>query len=449
MRSDRIVVQCARQLSVAGGLGLLRQCLTRAWSEREAIHHHEHQEGSKIDMLPGRSKTTFSLLLGALSGDILVGQTRAYRDGHTPRVSSRQPTQKFFASFFQKRSAFFLAFAGGFVVVTQSANAAEPALKVCVDTSSPTAAHDRDIAESVARQAGMTLSVTPFNSSDADDGFPAKDFRKLLTHGCDLVMGYPVDATEANLPEGLLATKPYAQTGFVLVTAPGRTAHSLSDLPAGSEVAVTFEAPPNLYIVDHPNVSADTQKTDADTLAAVLDGHDPAGMVWQPTVDAYLAAHPGVAKPGIYPLAEPHARFNVVALYLPAQAKQAATFNATKISMNVPAKSDTGAALPTLYTAAQAKSGYAKFIGNCAMCHGVNLQGKAGPALKGPNWANAKADYTVGEVFTVVSQQMPANRPRQPGAGRLRGHHGFSVTAKWLSCWRQGARFQCGGRFGS
>ena len=318
--------------------------------------------------------------------------------------------QKFFASFFQKRSAFFLAFATT-ALLTQTATAAESALKVCVDSASPTAAHDRDVAASVAKQAGLTLSVTPFDSSDDDDGFPAKDFRKLLTHGCDLVMGYPVDATAADLPEGLLATKPYAQTGFVLVTAPGVTAHSLADLPAGTEVAVTFEAPPNLFILDHANVSADIHTTDADTLATVLSGHDRAGMVWQPTVDAYVASHPKAAKPDVYPLDEPHARFNVVALYLPAQAQQAATFNATKISVNVPAATGTAAGLPALYTSAQAKSGYAKFIGNCAMCHGVNLQGKAGPALKGPNWANEKANYTVGEVFTVVSQQMPATDP--------------------------------------
>ncbi len=296
-------------------------------------------------------------------------------------------------------------------LTSHRAQAAESALKVCVDSSSPTAAHDREVAALVAKQAGLSLTVTPFDSSDEDGGFPAKEFRKLLTHGCDLVMGYPIDATGPDLPEGLLATKPYAQTGFVLVTAPGETAHSLSELPAGTGVAVTFEAPPNLYIVDHPNVSADTQKTDADTLAAVVSGHDRAAMVWQPTVDAYLAAHPGAAKLSVYPMTEPHARYNVVALYLPAQAQQAATFNATKISVNVPGAAGVGAALPAIYTSAQAKSGYVKFIGNCAMCHGVNLQGKAGPALKGPNWANEKANYTVGEVFTVVSQQMPATDP--------------------------------------
>lgn len=72
---------------------------------------------------------------------------------------------------------------------------------------------------------------------------------------------------------------------------------------------------------------------------------------------------------------------------------------------------DAGTAPPALFTDAQAKTGYAKFLGNCAMCHGTHLEGRSGPGLKGPNWANAKAAYTVGEVFTVVSQQMPATSP--------------------------------------
>ncbi len=67
--------------------------------------------------------------------------------------------------------------------------------------------------------------------------------------------------------------------------------------------------------------------------------------------------------------------------------------------------------LPALFTDAQAKIGYAKFLGNCAQCHGTRLEGRSGPALKGPNWASAQAGYTVGEVFTVVSQQMPATSP--------------------------------------
>ena len=280
-------------------------------------------------------------------------------------------------------------------------------LRVCIDSASATGQRDRSVAERVARQAGMTLSVTPFDGGGDDEGFTVKKFRQLLAGSCALVMGYPVDTTGGTVPAGLLATKPYAQTGFVLVTAPGETARSLSDLPPGTEVAVTYQTAPNLYFPDHSNVFADVHTSDADTMQAVARGTVKAAMIWQPTVEAYLA-RPGSAKLAMYPLQEPHARYDVVALYLPQAAQQATTFNATRISVSLPAG---GAALPALYTDAQAQIGYAKFLGNCAMCHGTHLEGRSGPALTGPNWANAKADYTVGEVFTVVSQQMPATGP--------------------------------------
>ena len=193
----------------------------------------------------------------------------------------------------------------------------------------------------------------------------------------------------------------------MLVDAPGTVAHSLAELPAGTEVAITGQTAPSLYFADNSNILADIHDTDADTMQAIAKGQVRAAMIWQPTVEQYEST-PGAVKLATYPLTEPHARYDVVALYLPAAAPKAQLFNATKIAMTnaVPP----GAA-PALYTKAQAATGLGKFIGNCAMCHGAHLEGRAGPSLKGPNWASDKADYTVGEVFTVVSQQMPATDP--------------------------------------
>ncbi len=300
-----------------------------------------------------------------------------------------------------------LCIAGSLLPATHAARA-QPVLRVCIDSSSPTAARDQAVADRVARQAGLTLAVTPFNGgSGDDDGVSAKEFRAMLTSACELVMGYPVDTAGPALPPGLLATKPYAQTGFVLVTAPGETARSLSDLPNGTEIAVTYETAPNLYFARHGNVLADVHMSDAETMQTIASGKVKAAMLWRPTVDEY-EAHPGAVNLGVFPLDEPHARYDVVALYLPRSARQAESFNATKISVDASAPA---AGLPALFTDTQAKAGYAKFLGNCAQCHGTHLEGRSGPALKGPNWANAKADYTVGEVFTVVSQQMPATGP--------------------------------------
>jgi mono/diheme cytochrome c family protein len=158
-------------------------------------------------------------------------------------------------------------------------------------------------------------------------------------------------------------------------------------------------------------------------------------MAWGPTVEHYLAMTPGAPRLKIYPLGEPHALFNVVALYGPDGAADAARFQTDVAALQAaspaaqtiaaagvesggaatataaPSAPDAGAALPALYTAAQAQAGAAKFIGNCQICHGNKLQGRVGPALKGPNFASEKSAFSVGDVFTIVSQNMPASQP--------------------------------------
>jgi len=66
---------------------------------------------------------------------------------------------------------------------------------------------------------------------------------------------------------------------------------------------------------------------------------------------------------------------------------------------------------PALYTSDQAKAGAQKFTDNCEQCHGTHLEGRAGPALKGPNFASPKSAFTVSDIFTIVSQNMPASQP--------------------------------------
>jgi mono/diheme cytochrome c family protein len=66
---------------------------------------------------------------------------------------------------------------------------------------------------------------------------------------------------------------------------------------------------------------------------------------------------------------------------------------------------------PALYTAAQATAGAGVFVQDCAMCHGADLKGGAGPGLIGQGFAAPGADATVGSVFGMVAQQMPATAP--------------------------------------
>jgi mono/diheme cytochrome c family protein len=337
---------------------------------------------------------------------------------------------KVFCFFFSKKKALLASLFAGVVLLHGAARAAE-GLSVCVDKASATAARDERVAASVAKSEGVALTVEHFDGANDDDGVSVKEFKKLLGERCALLMGYPMDQTDGFAPPGLLTTKPYDQTGFVLVVPPGTPAKALADLPKGSSVAVTFETAPNLYFLQHPNVVPDVHGSDAETLQTLVDGKVKAAMVWQPTVQAYLAKTPGKTL-DVYPLDEPHARWNVVALYTARATAEAERFNAQLATLHDHAAMErpetdgfdpamvrlaafdapSGAgSVPALYTAAQATTGMGKFIGNCAMCHGAKLQGISGPSLKGPNFASEKANFSVSDVFTIVSQNMPATNP--------------------------------------
>lgn len=68
-------------------------------------------------------------------------------------------------------------------------------------------------------------------------------------------------------------------------------------------------------------------------------------------------------------------------------------------------------ALPALYAAPQASAGAGIYAQDCAMCHGAGLKGGAGPALIGESFAAAGGSTTLGGVFTIIAQQMPATAP--------------------------------------
>jgi mono/diheme cytochrome c family protein len=310
-------------------------------------------------------------------------------------------------------------------------------LSVCIDSASPTADRDQKIAEAVAKREGVALAVQHFDGASDDDGVSDKQFKKLLSTKCQLVMGYPVDVSDTTPPADMMETKSYAETGFVLVVPKGSPARSLSDFPAGTPVAVTFETAPNLYFQQHKNVTPDVHESDTETLKALVDGRAKAAMVWQPTVQSYLDAIPS-AQLDVYKLAEPHARFNVVALYAANGAEAAKRFDDEVAALRAgggafdPAmfrrQSSTGfdparvvrAAVtsgkpddppPALYTTAQAQAGAQHYTAVCAVCHGAQLQGVVGPALKGPNFASEKSGFAVGDIFTIIANNMPASDP--------------------------------------
>ncbi|QWT19855.1 c-type cytochrome [Bacillus sp. NP157] len=329
-----------------------------------------------------------------------------------------------------------------FVVI--AARAAD--LTVCVDRASPLAHADVGVAQAVGAHDHARAKIHYFDGSGDDDGFDLKEFNALAKSSCDLVLGFPVDADAPGVPEGLKATQAYGHTGFLLVLPAADKATSLASVGKGTRIAVTYQTTPNLYFADHPGLVADVHLTDDDGLKALADGKVGAAMVWGPTVAGFLKKQAGRFR--TVELTEPHARFDLVALYDDAHAAAARQFESAVAALRADgsmarllapvamaasarpdrrnalwrrpgeptglacaaAKKDTAAA-PALYTTAQADSGATKYSDNCAQCHGPTLEGRAGPALKGPHFANPQANFHVGDIFTIVSQNMPATQP--------------------------------------
>lgn len=342
-------------------------------------------------------------------------------------------------------------------VLSYGGTAAAAELSVCIDTSSPVAAIDSHLAHAIAAREKTTLRIHSFDSSEGDDAFGLKDFGKLASRDCELVLGFPIDTDAQNVTlGGLQATTPYGHTGFVLVTPSDSKAASLDQLPEGTRVAVTYLTTPNIYFADHPGLQADVTLTTDAALDALATHAVGAAMVWKPAAVRYLAGKHLAGRFDTHALDESHARFNLVALYDKNHASAAAAFEQAVAAMqasgelqrvlapyieagavsrssrrneamaNRPhrdpaagrrcatkdaATKTKSSAPPALYTEAQATSGKQKFLDNCAQCHGQDLEGMAGPALKGPNFASAQANFHVGDIFTIVTHNMPATQP--------------------------------------
>lgn len=324
-------------------------------------------------------------------------------------------------------------------VLLYGGGAAAAELSVCIDHSNPMAGIDHQLAQAVATRMGESLRVHEYDSDDNDEVNGMADFHQLAGSACELVLGFPLD-TDAQPGQlaGLQATRPYAHTGFVLVTAKADKATTLAQLPKGSGVAVTYMTPPNLYFADHPGLHPVVELHDNATLAALVTGKASAAMLWDPAVVRYIKDHHAEGSLAVHPLQAPHASFNLVAIYdqkhaaaatafdkaiaamqaagelqqiLGASAKAGAAPDSTRGVVAASVAASTRSDVPALYTQAQAAVGKQKFEDNCALCHGADLSGLAGPALKGPKFASPKGNFHVGDIFTVVTHNMPATQP--------------------------------------
>lgn len=93
---------------------------------------------------------------------------------------------------------------------------------------------------------------------------------------------------------------------------------------------------------------------------------------------------------------------------------------------------------PALYTAPQAHAGAAVYRQYCIQCHGVDLQGTAGPGVAGKEFLSSAVGngWTLGDLRTLIFENMPFSNP-----GSLTPKQYAAVTAFLLAsnCYPAGA----------
>ncbi|GAA5534181.1 PQQ-binding-like beta-propeller repeat protein [Deinococcus aluminii] len=93
-----------------------------------------------------------------------------------------------------------------------------------------------------------------------------------------------------------------------------------------------------------------------------------------------------------------------------------------------PASSASGSRSGPPFTAAQAKSGQQVYTASCQNCHGQQLQGGAGPALKGASFLSRWDNKPLSDLYNFIAHQMPLNAP-----GSLSQKQYLDVTAYILA----------------
>jgi len=196
-------------------------------------------------------------------------------------------------------------------------------LTVCVDKANPMFATDMAVARAAASQAGLTPMFLMHNSAvdavDDDDltGKSQQKFFATLAAKCGVIMGFPVEAGYENLPNGMAASPPYVQTGFVVasqgaVPAASRVTHT-------GQVGVLLLTPAMTYFDDTTMAHEQVYYSNDDMYGALLHGQINAAFIWQPWLNQQLTAHPQKLHQALLDM--PHATWDIVALH--AQSAQA------------------------------------------------------------------------------------------------------------------------------
>lgn len=125
-----------------------------------------------------------------------------------------------------------------------------------------------------------------------------------------------------------------------------------------------------------------------------------------------LAAAPATVKP-VVAAASPVPASAPASKPAPAATAPASSTPASAIAANAEQRVAQAAVASTdgWYTADEASRGKALFQANCQGCHGSELGGGVGPALKGPSFAATWGNKTLGALVSFEHSKMPLTAP--------------------------------------
>ena len=200
-------------------------------------------------------------------------------------------------------------------VLTHRAGVADE-LSVCVDQANPTSAMDLRVARAAVKAQGYSVRIVPFvGFGKGGDGLPPSRFAKMAQSECQLIVGFPVDVSNPNLPPDVAATSAYASTGFVLIRRGNSLQMSLGELPTGSEVGIArLDTYAGLLFSSYPNIVMHVYPKDSLMLADLEAKHIAAGMAWQPSIEFFEDRHHNRASLRVAVLPGQHMLWNLVAL---------------------------------------------------------------------------------------------------------------------------------------
>jgi len=222
-----------------------------------------------------------------------------------------------------------VAAAAVFAVLLAAPAARAGTIKFCVDQANPMFQVDEAVANAAASaEADAAVFVIRDSSkADADDdsGNAQQTFFIKLAKTCDLIMGFPAEAGDPNLPDGMAASAAYARTGFV-AAATGPVTENFAAMVAKGKVGVVFLTPALTYFTAQTMAAERVYDSNEALYGALLSGAVDDALIWQPWLVRQLAGHREAVQTAFLPM--PHTAWNIEALHGPGGGAAAESFNA-------------------------------------------------------------------------------------------------------------------------